>query len=159
GRPGMGGMPSAQMTCCGLIGLGLAYGAVDKPGKRNMAKDPAIVAALRAIAQVIQFPKSSLGDVRQIDTHNKLYEKLFYTLWTIERMAVLYDFETIEGKDWYKWGAQVLVVNQHADGSWQGEFKEGGADTCFSLLFLKRANLTSDLTERIKKDPYRPKQP
>src|SRR5262249_35073164 len=80
-----------------------------------------------------------------------------YTLWSLERMAVLYDLPTIMGKDWYRWGAQFLLVNQQADGSWQGTYPEGGCDTAFAVLFLKRANVAADLTERIKKDPYRPK--
>src|SRR5207244_7513688 len=31
----------------------------------------------------------------------------------------------------------------------------GGCDTAFAVLFLKRANVAADLTERIKKDPNR----
>jgi hypothetical protein len=60
------------------------------------------------------------------------------------------------GKDWYAWGAEILVASQNADGSWQGEFESTedghayGADTCFALLFLRRSNLAGDLTLLLK---------
>jgi len=51
------------------------------------------------------------------------------------------DLEKIGGKDWYSWGAELLLVSQKQDGSWSGEY--GYADTCFALLFLKRANFAA----------------
>jgi hypothetical protein len=68
-------------------------------------------------------------------------------------MAVLFDLPRLGGKDWYKWGAEILLKNQLPDGSWRGAYAQGGPDTCFALLFLKRANLAADLTDRIKKAP------
>ena len=59
------------------------------------------------------------------------------------------DLDTIGGKDWYGWGSEVLLANQGADGSWHGEYP-AAVDTCFALLFLKRANLTRDLTSGLK---------
>jgi hypothetical protein len=138
-----------QMTCCGLIGLALAYGANTAKGK--MSEDKAIVNGLKAIAAVIGNPYSDPKEVPRFS--DKKADKLYYTLWSLERMAVLYDFPTIQGKDWYKWGAQILLANQGANGSWAGAYREGGCDTCFALLFLKRANIAADLTERIKKEP------
>jgi hypothetical protein len=141
-----------QMTCCGLIGLALGHGA--STVKRKMSEDKAILNGLKAIAAVIGQPYGDPKDVPRFSDQKA--DKLYYTLWSLERMAVLYDFPTIQGKDWYKWGAQILLANQHTNGSWVGAFREGGCDTCFALLFLKRANIAADLTERIKKDPYRP---
>jgi len=76
-----------------------------------------------------------------------------YFLWSVERVAMLYDLKTIGGKDWYGWGAQTLLPNQFADGHWQGGFYHGHSphlDTCFALLFLKRSNLVPDLTENLR---------
>jgi hypothetical protein len=71
-------------------------------------------------------------------------------------MALVYDLKTIGTKDWYTWGAQLLVADQQADGSWQGEFAGRGCDTCFALLFLRRANPVSDLTEILRRAGIRP---
>ncbi len=82
--------------------------------------------------------------------------RTFYFLWSLERVAVAFDLRTIGNKDWYGWGAEILLNNQQADGSWVGDHASTGADTCFALLFLKRANLAGDLTTELKgriKDP------
>jgi hypothetical protein len=74
-----------------------------------------------------------------------------YFLWSVERIAVCYGLETIEGKDWYRWGCGVLLPQQSGEGSWGGDSPGiGFADTCFALLFLKRANLAGDLSAHIK---------
>src|SRR4029079_2140121 len=52
--------------------------------------------------------------------------------------------DAIGGKDWYAWGSAVLLKSQKADGSWQGEYSQGGVDTCFALLFLRRSDLIGE---------------
>jgi hypothetical protein len=82
--------------------------------------------------------------------------KAYYFLFSLERVAVAYGLETIGNKDWYNWGADLLLHNQNNDGSWTGQFAQAGSDTCFALLFLRRANLAQDLTATLKgqvKDP------
>ncbi len=74
----------------------------------------------------------------------------YYFLWSLERVAVTYGLDTIGNKDWYTWGSTILLANQGPDGSWSGEYAEGGVDTAFALLFLKRANLAKDLTAVLK---------
>ena len=39
-----------------------------------------------------------------------------YALWSIERVAVLYNLETIADKDWYRWASQLLVAHQQPGG-------------------------------------------
>src|SRR5262249_31802703 len=39
-----------------------------------------------------------------------------------------------------------LLGKQTPAGGWLGRYGPGGVDTCFALLFLKRANLSRDLT-------------
>jgi hypothetical protein len=82
--------------------------------------------------------------------------RTYYFLWSLERVAVAFDLKTIGNKDWYGWGAEILLNNQQADGSWEGESDSFWANTCFALLFLKRANLAGDLTAELRgliKDP------
>jgi hypothetical protein len=68
-----------------------------------------------------------------------------YFLWSLERMAVAYDLKTVGKRDWYAFGAPIIVACQSADGGWREAFP-GGPDTAFALLFLRRANLFLDLS-------------
>jgi hypothetical protein len=69
-----------------------------------------------------------------------------YFLWSLERVAVIYGLRTIGGTDWYAWGAEILIVGQEDNGGWRNQHGMA-ADTCFALLFLKRANVAQDLTK------------
>jgi hypothetical protein len=146
--------PSAQMTCSGLLGMALAHGILD-PKKAlpfDLANDPAVKLGFLALGSFIG---NATGDVSKATRLTKP-GKAYYFLWSLERMAVLYDLKTIGGKDWYRWGAEILLANQGGDGGWHGEFDRGGCDTCFALLFLKRTNVARDLTVQLLgkgKDP------
>jgi hypothetical protein len=80
-----------------------------------------------------------------------------YFLWSVERVGELYGVRMIGDKDWYRWGAEILVANQNPHGGWEKGGDYHGADvhvnTCLALLFLKRANLVSDLTTRLPFEP------
>jgi hypothetical protein len=73
----------------------------------------------------------------------------FYFLWALERVAVAYGLKTIGNRDWYAWGAEVLLARQQRGGVWEGQYGES-VDTCFALLFLRRANLSRDLSARLQ---------
>ncbi len=137
------------MTCAGVLGLSVAQGMVLATGRTagpnvRQAFDPAHDVALRkALARV----SLNVGGPIQ-----KLGGKDIYFLWSLERILVAMDIERLGGKDWYKWGSELLLANQQANGSWPGEHSSYGADTCFALLFLRKANLAGDLTNLLKKD-------
>ena len=111
--------------------------------------------------QVYEAKKEELGSLKQkldeLDEDELATGILFgsdawgdlYLLWCIERMAVVYDLHQIDGKDWFGWGSQVILKNQQSDGSWRERFP-GVPDTCFALLFLKRANVVQDLTDKLR---------
>ncbi|HLF95250.1 MAG TPA: hypothetical protein VJB14_17420 [Planctomycetota bacterium] len=65
----------------------------------------------------------------------------FYYLYALERAGMLYGTETIGTHEWYPEGAKVLCDIQKANGSWGG----GTVDTCFAILFLKRATRPLDV--------------
>jgi hypothetical protein len=57
------------------------------------------------------------------------------------------------GKDWYRWGAEILCASQQTSGSWHNGRYNGSdqtLDTCLALLFLRRANLAQDLTRKLE---------
>jgi hypothetical protein len=59
----------------------------------------------------------------------------YYYLYGLERAAILYDTNMIGKHDWYLDGARLLLAAQKPDGSWNG----GTWDSCFAILFLKKA--------------------
>jgi hypothetical protein len=136
--------PTATMTAAGLLALAAANGlTADKGVKGDFNKDPVVTAGLVAVSVSIGEPGQP-RDKLLLASPGKSY----YFLWTLERMAVIYNLKTIGGKDWHRWGVELILANQQADGGWRGEFAEGGCDTCFALLFLRKANVAEDLTAR-----------
>jgi hypothetical protein len=143
------GGSSPSMTCVGLLGLAMGHGAKGtalKPGTAPSAENPAIQAGLRKLG-------SHLGEP-VLSPQSGLRMENLYVLWSLERVAMLYNLKTVGGKDWYGWGAQILVVNQSQDGSWAHSANFAGSEpivnTCFALLFLKRSNLVQDLSENLR---------
>lgn len=143
------GGSTASMTCVGLLGVAMGHGAkgaTPKPGAALSAEDPAIQAGLRKLG-------SHLGEPVLSPQAGLRMENL-YLLWSLERVGMLYNLKTIGGKDWYGWGAQILVVNQSQDGAWSHSAQFHGSEpiinTCFALLFLKRSNLVQDLSDNLR---------
>jgi hypothetical protein len=78
---------------------------------------------------------------------------LYYYLYGLERIGQFLEEDTFGEFDWYKEGARWLIDNQKGDGTWSSGAKthedkgrkegwhEGDVtDTCFAILFLKRAD-------------------
>jgi hypothetical protein len=83
---------------------------------------------------------------------NELTNNLYF-MWSLERVGMVYGLKTIGNLDWYDWGSKILTNTQQRDGSWASDgFHSGSPDvsTAFALLFLGRANLTEDLTDRMR---------
>ena len=139
---------SGSMTCAGLTALALGRGVARGP--QTAAKSPegwwaddkAITRGLRALGHYLDHP----GDQRKGRLNT------FY-LWALARVGMLYDQKAFGGKEWYRWGARALAVTQLGGGRWYGNGYSGSTpvlDTCMALLFLQRANLTADLTARLR---------
>jgi len=143
--------PSRQpeaMTCAGLLCLALGHAAHQAHPAglaQALTRDPHIERAMKYLGQGIANP--------QPDLNGKIAPESTYLLWSVERVAVLFNSTEIEGKDWYGWGAQILIKNQDPDGSWKMEMFHGATphvDSCFALLFLARSNLVQEITEQIR---------
>lgn len=154
------GRSTASMTCAGLLGLAVADGAVSESARqhnprakppRDINKDTRVRRGLMALSTTIGRPVEKKEGRRtgRSAAIPQIGGRSYYFLWSLERVAVALDLKTIGKKDWYSWGAEILLNNQQPDGSWQGDYAQCGADTCFALLFLKRANLARDLTTQL----------
>ena len=146
---------TASMTCSAILGLSVAHGMAVMNGKpldanARPAFDPMRDATLRkAIARLTMFIDQP-PSVKKMPAP-RLVGKDIYFLWSLERIMVVLKVDRLGGKPWYQWGSELLVANQQGDGRWAAEFGANGADTCFALLFLNRANLAKDLTIKINK--------
>jgi hypothetical protein len=157
---------AASMTCAGLLGLTVAYGvatevveekaeaAKDKESKpravQDPAKDPALTRAIAVLATAVGYPTAKLKEMGRPTEIPRIGGRSYYFLWSLERACLALDLDTIGGKDWYEWGSELILANQAQDGSWQGDYAHHRADTCFALLFLRRANFVRDLSARMK---------
>jgi hypothetical protein len=67
--------------------------------------------------------------------------ELYYYLYAVERLGMLCGLEKISGRDWYPEGAKAILEAQRKDGSWDDGAARSCAtwDTCFAILFLKKA--------------------
>ncbi|MCI0638643.1 MAG: hypothetical protein L0Y70_06185 [Gemmataceae bacterium] len=167
-------MPTRDtMTCVGLLGLAMGHGANAQamklaapklPAKNQKKKvqaapaqnqDQAITRGLQALGKHIGQPFPLTPDPSPLKGRgeNRPPMENLYLLWSVERVAMLYDLKTIGGKDWYGWGATILIPNQNPGGSWHSGRFHGSTppiDTSFALLFLKRSNLVQDLTQELQ---------
>ncbi len=134
-----------SMTCAGLMSLAMRYGVINGQGRDIRSGQPVPVSD-RVINQGLRFLDRSLGKIALADgriTGVEARDPLYF-LWSLERMAVIYDLKTIGDKEWYPWAAEMLVEIQHADGSWHAPYASP-VGTCFALLILKRSNVAHDL--------------
>jgi hypothetical protein len=147
-----GGTPkrtdSASMTAAGLLGLAIGNGLVSEGREKTKPlKDPKVVKGFVSLTNDIGLPTGRMKDVSMGN---------LYFLWSVERVGMLYDLPTIGKKDWYRWGAEILVANQKTEGNWTGGGYPGSnatVDTCLALLFLKKANFAEDLTAKLPFSP------
>jgi hypothetical protein len=141
------------MICVGLLGLAVGHGLARPAGAGEQAMPAAVARDRRivdAFALLARYLRPSTPEAPNPFCNNR------YFLWSVERVAVLYDLPAIGERDWYRWGAEPLLASQQRGGYWERSAYPGStdtADTCFALLFLKRANLVRDLTERIRPRP------
>lgn len=145
------------------------------PAKKKVAKDPAIEKALRVLGTLMTFPEIQLlngrvaggeplpgpggprfrrggpmggrgGPPLNVGPMSRPGSLNCYFLWSLERVGTAFGLQTVGGRDWYAWGSDLLLRRQQADGGWSENYSGTAVDTCFALLFLRRANLVRDLT-------------
>lgn len=119
--------------------------------KLDWQSDPCVTRAIQWI-----------GDNFSVESNPKSQGKnryLYYYLYAVERAGVLSSRMHFGAHDWYPEGARTLLAAQKPDGSWQGPSDAKDAehpvvDTCFAILFLRRA--TRPLIDVASVDRFRP---
>lgn len=129
------GPSSPAMTCAGLQGLAFGHAVAPKPDRSRLLKDSQVKKGMHYLAKLMKSDQP---------LPEALQGRRYYFLWSLERTGMAYNLKKIEDLDWYRWGAEILLREQDGNGGWSGQY--GICDTCFALLFLKRVNVTGDLT-------------
>jgi hypothetical protein len=126
---------TATMTCVGLYVMASNQGLLNKAGsKLNLMKFINLEAGLTFLGTHFTMTGDRTG----------------YYLFALAKTGDVYDFTTINGTDWYSWGAGLLVGSQKEDGTMNGPGEGPPDGTCFALLFLQRANPGFDLSANLK---------
>ena len=140
------------MTCAGLFCLTVARASKiraqqrdNKTATRTGEKDSLLADPIfaKGLTKVTEFAGTmNPGSAR-------------YFVWTVERVGVLLGIEKLDDKvDWFKLGADALIKSQKEDGSWPSDKPENSlADACFASLFLRKANLGSDISRLLQGKP------
>lgn len=90
-----------------------------------------------------------------------------YFMWSVERMGVILGLEKFGTVDWFDRGATALLAsqgkpageNEAIEGAWQiASTGSALSETSFAILFLRKANLGSDITRLLEGEPADPFQ-
>jgi len=123
-----------SMTCAGLASLVTARHHL---GEKQPALDAAVVSGLEWLAWNFT-----------VDANPGSRSDHYYYLYGLERAGILAGTEFFGEQEWYPVGARYLLEKQNDNGSWSagdtgqptGSYKEY-LDTCYAILFLRRATL------------------
>lgn len=125
---------SRAMTAAGAYGWMICKTSLDsKISPDTIGKQDRVAKAIKYLDKNWEVDASELADP-------------YYWLYSVERMCMAGKVDRIGAHDWYMEGAQWLLIRQRSDGAWAGNYGEN-VDTCFALLFLKRAYISTPYIE------------
>jgi hypothetical protein len=131
-----------SMTAAGVTVLAIAREALGtKLGSGQSAE----------VAKSIQLGLAWLGQHFRVDA-NPFGEEhwLYYWLYGVERVGGLLELDALGAHDWYREGAEFLLSKQNAAGDWAAPphalIRPSETDTCYALLFLRRATARKPTT-------------
>jgi hypothetical protein len=101
-------------------------------------KDPHVLAGMEWLSKnfsVAYNPGPYEHAAMEMNSQNQYY----YYMYALERAAILYGVEQIGNNYWFAKGTLALIDAQKEDGSWRSKTGDPAADTCFAILFLRKA--------------------
>ncbi|MFH1230860.1 MAG: prenyltransferase/squalene oxidase repeat-containing protein, partial [Planctomycetota bacterium] len=122
-----------SMTAGGLGGLAICLFYQNK----KIEDDKNIKRAINWFIQNFTVSDNPNFTVSNLHIRRNMMHFHFYYLCALERAGVLLNTESFGRNEWYLLGAQYLLREQGTDGSWNKN--EINTDTCFAILFLRRA--------------------
>jgi len=131
----------ASLTAAGAVGIAICVHNLGRNGRA----DPNAQRAVRWLDQH-WMPQENAHIDRSTFVPPSTWQ--YYHLYAIERVGRVLGFKKLAKRPWYAAGANWLLTQQKADGSWEeaGVEERGSrqtyfrtADTCFAILFLAQA--------------------
>lgn len=160
--------PTGSMTTAGLAGLIICQ--TELWGSRRFTADLRLttrrgirdaMAWLQENYDVTQNPvqaddkdKAADGGKMPFAPFGRMDTWYLYYMYGLERAGILGRFRYLGKNDWYLDGAEQLLREQDPQGCWGNV-----VDTCFALLFLKRATSRHGLPVITPSDPAPPAEP
>jgi hypothetical protein len=137
--------PYGSMTAAGICILAIGRDMVGK----GLSGQP-----LRTVNNAIDAGVNWLAENFSAGANPRKGDWLYYYLYGLERVGALLKTDQIGGHDWYYEGAKWILDHQGSKGEWTEYHTE--ADTCFALLFLRRATapILSGNDTKMPKDLY-----
>ncbi len=129
------GQGYASMTVAGIAVLQICTQHLDSKTVANLELE-------RRIEHAWDWMAAHKADIGNLRTRNCSY---FH--YGLERACILSDVEKVDGKDWYRSGAEMFLEAQLASGGWVSNDIGGGnsgkgagnpVSTAFAILFLRR---------------------
>ncbi len=127
-------IPYGSMTCAGVTGLNIVQAELERAGAPGRLLGRIRRARMEGFAWLLAH-----YDVRRNPGREGAW--YYYYLYSLERTMELAGIARLGPRHWYFDGAMQLIARQQPDGSWSEGNRPGNAvvNTCFALLFLKRA--------------------
>ncbi|MCA9322695.1 MAG: terpene cyclase/mutase family protein, partial [Planctomycetes bacterium] len=120
---------TGSMTAAALACLDIATKALPRDRARQQKSEAVIKDAM-----------TWLDAHYAVELNPGSHQSHYYWLYGLERVGAFFDRKQVGDRPWYRDGADGLIRWQWRNGSWHDDF----ADTCFALLFLRRASVTGD---------------
>jgi hypothetical protein len=108
--------------------------------KRTWRKDKDVISGIAWLAKNFSVTYNP-GPYEHANFAENSQSQYLYYMYALERAGMLFGTETVGDHWWYAEGAKVLCDTQKGGGSWG----DGTRDTCFAILFLKRATRPLDV--------------
>ena len=154
----------ASMTGAGLFCLAVAEATrirnVRKAEKRSETTTPATTSETKeeeaqTATSLLENPIFARGFKRTGDFVKGIGQgSPRYFMWSVERVGVLLGVEEMGGVNWFQRGSSALIKSQLETGGWPTAWPEtdmdGLSDTAFAVLFLRKANLGSDISQLLE---------
>jgi len=135
GGTATGGGPAADPRGWSYHGKGQAYGSMTAGAVGALTICDYILGADWKRDENVNAGISCLRDQFTVTENPKRNaQHHYYYLYGLERAGMLYGTEKLGRHEWYAEGAQYLIQNQQPNGAWGNV-----VDTCFAILFLRRA--------------------
>lgn len=152
------GWSNGSMICVDLLGLAIGQGLKFSGSGSSIPRgDLRVIARLAALYATIGSPRGQMD--------KPLPPEDVYFLWSLERVGMLFNLPTLGDKEWYRWGAEILVANQLDSGEFSAVnwWKKLGfalprkeqltygpcVSSAFALLFLKHSHPMKELTPNL----------